>query len=101
MITWSRDLLRYDRSFIGPFSVLRVDSRNSLYMIKKLYGSNFSIIGNAVYHISQWVICIQKQENAYIVVLCCEDDNLIELREIRDEIVDSRAFCCAPTMLAL
>ena len=53
MITRSSDLLRYDKSFTGPVSELRVDSRKSLYIIKKLYGSSFSMIGNAVYHTVQ------------------------------------------------
>jgi hypothetical protein len=35
------------------------------------------------------------------VVLRCEDHNLKELREIGDEIIDPRAFCCAPAVLAL
>ena len=48
MMTRSSGRLRYDKSFTGPFSELRVDSRKSLYMIKKLYGSSFSISGNAV-----------------------------------------------------
>jgi hypothetical protein len=51
MITRSSGLLRYDKSFTGPFSELRVDSRKSLYMIKKLYGSSFSRTGIAVYQI--------------------------------------------------
>jgi hypothetical protein len=45
--------LRYDTSFTGPFSVLRVASRKSLYIIKKLYGSSFSRTGDAVYRIVQ------------------------------------------------
>ena len=35
------------------------------------------------------------------MVLRCEYDNLIKLREICEEIVDPGAFCCAPAMLAL
>jgi hypothetical protein len=35
------------------------------------------------------------------MVLRCEDDNFVKLREIRDEIVDPGTFCCAPTMLTL
>ena len=53
MITRSSGLLRYDKSFTGPPSELRVDSRKSLYMIKKLYKSSFSIIGMAVYRVTQ------------------------------------------------
>jgi hypothetical protein len=35
------------------------------------------------------------------MVLRCEDDNLIKLREIREEVVDARALCRAPATLAL
>jgi hypothetical protein len=35
------------------------------------------------------------------MMLRCEYDNLIKLREICDKIVDPGAFCCAPAMLAL
>jgi hypothetical protein len=53
MMTQSSGLLRYDKSFTGPFSVLRVALWKSLYIIKKLYGSSFSRIAIAVYHIVQ------------------------------------------------
>ena len=46
-------------------------------------------------------IVFRNKRGPYIVVLRREDDNLIELREIRNEIVNPRAFCCAPTVLAL
>jgi hypothetical protein len=42
-----------------------------------------------------------SEGRAYIMVLRCEDDNLVELGEIREEIVDSGAFCCAPSVLTL
>jgi hypothetical protein len=43
----------------------------------------------------------ENKRGPYIVVLRREDDNLIELREIGKEIVNPRAFCCAPAILAL
>lgn len=46
-------------------------------------------------------IVIRNKRGPYIVMLCREDDNFIELREIRKEIVNPRAFRCAPTTLAL
>jgi hypothetical protein len=35
------------------------------------------------------------------MMLRCEYDNLIKLREICEEIVDPGPFCCTPTILAL
>jgi hypothetical protein len=81
--------------------VLRVASRKSLYIIKKLYGSSFSRIGIAVYRIVQLVRLVRKKSVPYIMILRCEYDNLIKLREICDEIVDPGPFCCTPAMLAL
>lgn len=46
-------------------------------------------------------VVFRNKRGPYIVVLRREDDNLIELREIRNEIVNPRSFCCAPTTLAL
>ena len=46
-------------------------------------------------------IVIRNKRGPYIVVLCREDDNFIELREIRNEIVNPGSFRCAPTTLAL
>ena len=37
----------------------------------------------------------------YIMVLGCENDNLIELGEIGDEIVNARTFRRAPAVLTL
>jgi hypothetical protein len=38
---------------------------------------------------------------SYIMMLGCENDNLIELGEIGDEIVNTWTFGCAPAMLTL
>ena len=38
---------------------------------------------------------------SYIMMLRRENDNLIELGEIREEIVNTWTFGCAPAMLAL
>ena len=46
-------------------------------------------------------VVLRNRRGPYIVMLRREDDNLVELREIRNEIVNPRAFCCAPTTLAL
>ena len=43
----------------------------------------------------------RKKKDLYIMMLRCEYDNLIKLREICEEIVDPRPFCCTPAMLAL
>lgn len=38
---------------------------------------------------------------SYIMMLGCENDNLVELGEIGDEIVNTWTFGCAPAMLTL
>ena len=38
---------------------------------------------------------------SYIMVLGCENDDLVELGEIRDKIVNAWTFRSAPTMLTL
>ena len=38
---------------------------------------------------------------ADVVVLRCEEHDIVELREVSDEVFDTGAFCGSPTVLAL
>lgn len=40
-------------------------------------------------------------KRTHVMRLCCEDDNFIELGDVGKEIIYSRSFCCAPTVLPL
>lgn len=63
-------------------------------------GSSFSATGMAVWHIS-WIPTGYRRSRAYIKRLRGEQDDLVELRQVGEEVIDARSLGGSPPLDSL